>query len=88
MGAHIFKAAMLTPHRILQPCEHFIKTIRSLQLASYSVTSSSRLLLAREFNRRHLLQNPSSAESLVKTLGASFTTMAKIKVRELLQVLA
>lgn len=75
------KAAMHTPHRILQSCAHFVKTVRSLQSASYGVTSSSGTLLARDSNRRHRpLQNPSSVDSLVKILGASYATMAKIKV--------
>jgi len=82
-GWHIFKAAMLAPHRALQLYAHFIRTVRSLQSASYyGVTSSSSSSFVRESDchRRHLLRNSPSIEQLAKTLGSSFATMAKIKV--------
>ena len=79
---------MHTPHRILRSCAHFVKTVRSLQSASYGVTSSSGTLLARDSNRRHRpLQNPSSVDSLVKILGASYATMAKIKTGPVVDIL-
>ncbi|XP_029168622.1 isocitrate dehydrogenase [NADP] cytoplasmic [Nylanderia fulva] len=74
---------MLTPHRILRPCAHFVRTVHSLQSASYGVTSSSRSLLARDLDRRRLLRNPSSVE----ILGASFATMAKIKAGPVVDIL-
>lgn len=73
---------MLAPHRALQPCAHFIRTVRTLRSASYyGVTSTSLALRELARHRRHL--SPPSIEQFAKTLGASFATMAKIKVNKL-----
>ncbi|KYN30802.1 Isocitrate dehydrogenase [NADP] cytoplasmic [Trachymyrmex septentrionalis] len=86
---------MLAPHRVFQPYAHFIKTVRSLQSATYyGVTSSSSLssspfaVRESDYHRRYLLQNPSSTKQLVKSiLGNSFATMAKIKAGPVVDIL-
>ncbi|XP_011876706.1 PREDICTED: isocitrate dehydrogenase [NADP] cytoplasmic [Vollenhovia emeryi] len=89
---------MLAPHRALQPCAHFIRTVRTLQSVSYhgvaspspsTSPSSSPLAVRRSDCQRHhpLLRNPPSAERFARTLGASFATMAKIKAGPVVDIL-
>lgn len=73
-------SAMFTPHRVYQPCAHFIRTARSLQVASYGVTSSPRLSFEYKADRHHHLLRIPSSITFAKTFDASFATMAKIKV--------
>ncbi|XP_020288604.1 isocitrate dehydrogenase [NADP] cytoplasmic [Pseudomyrmex gracilis] len=83
---------MFKTYRAFQSYPHFIKTVQlccSIQSVSYGVPLLSQSSFAQRFDRcyHYLQHNSSSVESLVKIFGASYTTMTKIKVGPVVDIL-